>query len=190
MKIFTIVSLLIMEGAEVEKFKITEDIIADVVKVGEKGIYSSCNFIPVKLLSFWDGKGSRIIKNAIITQIGSPRFFEIPAEEDKDEEFILVFKTKYGLYGHNYHGIAFSNGEIKHFGSCEVKNFRIIAQGVVTNNKVANSGWGFQYIVVVKPPIKFLIGLTGCLRATSEGFFISVEKTGIKITNFYQNILN
>jgi hypothetical protein len=183
MKIFTIRPPEIKEGVGVEKLTLTNGVVIDTVQVGEQGRGRKLGVVPVKLLSEWDGKGGRALKNVTLgtTQSGNPKFYEIPAEEDKDEELVLVFRTSFGFRGHNYHYVVSQTGEKQQFDDYKGEDFKIITRGTIADGLAGCMAWGFQYVVIVKPPIKFFIQLTGRLYGHPGEFYVYVKETGVSI---------
>jgi len=183
MKIFTIKPPKIVEGVCVEKLTLTNGVVIDTVQVGETGRGRKLGVIPVKLLSEWDGKGGRVLKNVTLgtTQSGNPKFFEISAEDDKDEELVLVFRTRFGFRGHNYHYVVSQTGEKKQFDDYKGGDFKILTRGTVADGQAGCMAWGFQYVILMKPPMKFFVQLTGRLYGNPGEFNVYVEKTGVSI---------
>jgi len=183
MKIFTIRPPEILEGIGVEKLTLSNGVVIDTVQIGENGRGRKLGVVPVKLLTEWDGKGGRALKNVTLgtTQSGNPKFYEISAGEDKDEKFVLVFRTRFGFRGRNYHYTISPAGEKQQFGDVENEDFKLLVRGVVADGQAGCMAWGYQFIVVVKPPMKFYIQLTGRLYGHPGEFNVYVEKTGVSI---------
>ena len=183
MKIFTIRPPEVKEGVGVEKLTLLNGVVIDTIQVGEQGRGRKLGIVPVKLLTEWDGKGGRTLKNVTLgtTQSGNPKFYEIPAEEDKDEDVILVFRTRYVFRGHNYHYIIFSNGERWGFDNYIGPEFKVITKGIIADGQAGCMAWGSQYIIVVRPPMKFFVQLTGRLYGHPGEFYVYVKKDGVSI---------
>lgn len=198
MKVFTMqdLPLQVVEGAEVKKLKLSNGVIIDTVQVGEQGRGRQLGVIPVQLQTPWDGDGERIIKNAKIGQTlkGSPKFFEIPAEGDNDEDYILVLRTPIGHRGSSEHFVV-CKGEVDKLlllrrstiqdqdkeGSCTLPSLKVLAQGIIAQGLAGMMGAGEQYVLQVSPPMRLEIHINGRLYGEPSTYNIYVEKTGVSV---------
>ena len=109
MKIFTIESGEVSEGARVDSFTLDgAGVTIPAVLVGEKGRGRKLGVLPVQLLpdtyAEWQEKGYTHIHSAQVgvTKAGKPKLFQTEYT-DTTEKCICVFRTKIGFRGGNSH---------------------------------------------------------------------------------------
>lgn len=109
MKVFTIESGLVKEGARIDRFTVKgADIEIPAIIVGEEGRGRQLGVLPVHLLDekydAWKRGESVAIEFARVgqTKTGRPKLIEL-TEPETDEKAIVVFRTKIGFRGGNSH---------------------------------------------------------------------------------------
>lgn len=189
MKVFTIESGRVYEGAEVITFALKNaDVSIPAIIVGEEGRGRQLGVLPVELIkenyNKWKAGETVIVKNARIseTKSGRPKLIEIE-NDDNSNEAIVVFRTKIGFRGSNDHT---GDGNEPFPG-------KVLAEGVIAQGNAGRMGSGSQHVAIMPANTVFRTAYSGRLYgAPSEHFYIfdgdkiiSVTKEERELTNIF-----
>ena len=189
MKIFTIKSGEVYEGAEVVTFALKNaDVSIPAIIVGEEGRGRQLGVLPVQLteenFNKWKKAETVIVHNAKIseTKSGRPKLIEVKSDNDNDKA-IAVFRTKIGFRGSNDHT---GDGDEPFPGE-------ILVSGVIAQGDAGRMGSGDQLVAVIPKNTVFSTKYYGRLYgAPSEHFYvydgdkiISVTKEERELTDIF-----
>lgn len=189
MKVFTIESGKVIEGAEVVTFALKNaDVTIPAVIIGEEGRGRQLGVLPVKLnqenFDKWKAGETVIVKNARIseTRSGKPKLIETSDDNDNDK-VIAVFRTKIGFRGSNDHT---GDGDEPFPGE-------VLVEGVIAQGGAGRMGSGDQLVAVIPKNVVFSTKYYGRLYgAPSEHFYIfdgdkiiSVTKEERELTDIF-----
>lgn len=189
MKVFTIKSGEVYEGAEVVTFQLKHvDVSIPAIIVGEEGRGRQLGVIPVQLteeqFKKWRAGETVIVKNARIseTKSGKPKLIETSDDSDNDK-VIAVFRTKIGFRGSNDHA---GDGDDPFPGE-------ILVSGVIAQGDAGRMGSGDQLVAVIPKNTVFSTKYYGRLYGEpSEHYYIfdgdkiiSVTKEERELTDIF-----
>src|SRR5690606_27814059 len=144
MKVFTIESGKVIEGAELVTFALKNaDVSIPAIIVGEEGRGRQLGVLPVQLteeqFKKWRAGETVIIKNARVseTKSGKPKLIE--TEDSNNEKVIVVFRTQIGFRGSNGHT---GDGDEPFPGD-------ILVCGVIAQGDAGRMGSGDQLVAVI-----------------------------------------
>lgn len=158
MKIYTVESGSVLQGATVTTFELTKaNVKFPAITVGEHSRGSYLGVLPINLIASnyetWKEKGSANVMFANITETksGKPKLQETE-KDDNPEKIILVLQTKIGFRGGNDH--SGDRSEVKTDGTIVFKEFpgNILCSGMISQGAAGRMGSGMQYVAVI--PIK------------------------------------
>lgn len=169
MKVFTIESGKVIEGAEVVTFALKNaDVSIPAIIVGEEGRGRQLGVMPVKLkeknYNKWKNGETVTIHHAKIseTKSGRPKLIEMESNSDNNEA-IVIFRTKIGFRGSNDHT---GNGDEPFPG-------KVLVEGVIAQGDAGRMGSGEQLVAVIPKNVVFSTKYYGRLYgAPSEHFYI------------------
>lgn len=177
MKVFTINSGSVSEGAEVQDVTIeSAGFTFQAISVGEQGRGRKQATLPV------DGRAcvgsretGRKVLNAEVgkTKSGKPKLF---SERDSDNsKCVVVFRTKIGFRGGNSHtgdrkGIE-NEGEYNERLAFEEFPGEILAQGSIAQGTAGRMGGGSQLIAVMPKGVVFRTGYSGRLYGNPSAHY-------------------
>lgn len=169
MKIFTIESGKVYEGAEVITFALKNvDVSIPAIIVGEEGRGRQLGVLPVQLteenFNKWKKAETVIVHNAKIseTKSGRPKLIEVKSDNDNDKA-IAVFRTKIGFRGSNDHT---GDGDDPFPGE-------ILVSGVIAQGDAGRMGSGDQLVAVIPKNVVFSTKYYGRLYgAPPEHYYI------------------
>ncbi len=181
MKIFTIKSGKIEEGARVDSFTLKGvGVTIPAIIVGEEGRGRKLGILPVQLLpntyAEWEEKGSTYIYSAYIgtTKTGKPKLFQT---EDADtlEKCICIFRTMIGYRGGNKHTGDRDGGTEKYWGT-EYPTFHtfpgeVLCEGIIAQGDAGRMGSGEQLVAVMPAGIVFRTGYSGRLYGAPSAHY-------------------
>ena len=151
MKVFTIESGKVIEGAEVVTFALKNaDVSIPAIIVGEEGRGRQLGVLPVQLteenFNKWKKAETVIVHNAQIseTKSGKPKLIETSEDNDNDKA-IAVFRTRIGFRGSNDHT---GDGDEPFPGE-------ILVSGVIAQGDAGRMGSGDQLIAVIPKNVVF-----------------------------------
>ena len=189
MKIFTIKSGEVYEGAEVVTFSLKNvDVSIPAIIIGEEGRGRQLGVLPVQLteeqFKKWRAGETVIVKNARIseTRSGKAKLIEAANGDDSDK-VIAVFRTKIGFRGSNDHT---GDGDEPFPGE-------VLVEGVIAQGDAGRMGSGDQLVAVIPKNTVFSTKYYGRLYgAPSEHFYlfdgdkiISVTKEERELTDIF-----
>lgn len=189
MKVFTIESGKVIEGAEVTTFALKNvDVTIPAITIGEEGRGRQLGVLPVKLTreshNKWKAGETVTIHFAKIseTKSGKPKLIETESNSDNNEA-IVVFRTKIGFRGSNDHT---GDGDEPFPG-------KILVEGVIAQGDAGRMGSGDQLVAVIPKNTVFSTKYFGRLYgAPSEHFYIfdgdkiiSVTKEERELTDIF-----
>src|SRR5690606_8627228 len=169
MKVFTIKSGEVYEGAEVVTFQLKHvDVSIPAIIVGEEGRGRQLGVLPVKLTDEnydkWEAGETVTIQFAKIseTKSGKPKLIEVE-NDNSDNEAIVVFRTKIGFRGSNDHT---GDGDEPFPGE-------ILVSGVIAQGDAGRMGSGDQLVAVIPKNTVFSTKYYGRLYGEpSEHYYI------------------
>lgn len=189
MKVFTIESGKVIEGAEVVTFALKNaDVTIPAIIIGEKGRGRQLGVLPVKLTeenyNKWKAGETVTIHFAKIseTKSGKPKLIEMESNNDNNEA-VVVFRTKIGFRGSNDHT---GDGDEPFPG-------KVLVEGVIAQGDAGRMGSGDQLIAVIPKNVVFSTKYYGRLYgAPSEHYYIfdgdkiiSVTKEERELTSIF-----
>ena len=211
MRIFTIRSGKVIEGAQVESFILKgAGVTIPVVAVGESGRGRRLAIMPVKLLedtfAEWSAEGSTQIKYAVIgkTRSGYPKLIEV-AEPTTDDKALVVFRTMIGYRGSNEHSGDLKKWQCKQCkgegsvvdldesGRCPKCGYyvvqyvwdpfpgEVLVSGIIAQGGAGRMGSGRQLIAIVPRDVVFVTRYSGRLYGAPSAHFYLFD--GEKITS-------
>ena len=169
MKVFTINSGNVSEGASVEDVKIeSAEITFQAISVGERGRGRKLATLPVdQRACVANGeKGYKILTAEIgKTKSGKPKLFS--ENKADDSKCIVVFRTKIGFRGGNSHtgdrlGVE-NEGEYNERLAFEAFPGEILADGEIAQGTAGRMGGGKQLVAVMPKDVVFRTGYSGRL---------------------------
>src|SRR5690606_12199283 len=169
MKVFTIESGKVIEGAEVVTFALKNaDVTIPAIIVGEEGRGRQLGVLPVKLTeenyNKWKTGETVIVHNARIseTKSGRPKLVETSADDNNDK-VIVVFRTKIGFRGSNDHT---GDGDEPFPGE-------VLVEGIIAQGDAGRMGSGEQLVALVPKNTVFSTKYYGRLYGEpSEHFYV------------------
>ena len=169
MKIFTIESGKVYEGAEVVTFALKNaNVSIPAIIIGEEGRGRQLGVLPVKLrdenYNKWKAGETVKIHFAKIseTKSGRPKLVEMESDDNNDKA-IAVFRTKIGFRGSNTHT---GDGDEPFPGE-------VLVEGIIAQGNAGRMGSGRQMIAVISSNTVFRTAYSGRLYgAPSEHFYI------------------
>ena len=184
MKIFTIESGEVSEGARVDSFTLKgAGVTIPAVIIGEEGRGRQLGVLPVQLLSDsykeWQEKGRTHIFFAEIgtTKAGKPKLFQTK-DVDTTEKCICVFRTQIGFRGENSHTGDRDGGMKRDYWGTEHPTFHpfpgeVLCEGIIAQGEAGRMGSGSQIVAVMPAGIVFRTGYSGRLYgAPSAHYYI------------------
>lgn len=189
MKIFTIESGKVYEGAEVVTFTLKgAGVSIPAIIVGEEGRGRQLGVLPAQLneenYKKWKAGETVIVKNARIseTKSGRPKLVETSVDDNNDKA-IVVFRTKIGFRGSNDHT---GDGDDPFPGE-------VLVEGVIAQGDAGRMGSGDQLVALIPKNVVFSTKYYGRLYgAPSEHFYIfdgdkiiSVTKEERELTSIF-----
>lgn len=171
MKIFTISSGNVTEGARVDSFTLKgANITIPAIIIGEEGRGRKLGILPVQLLpdsyKEWQEKGTISIYSAEVgeTKTGRPKLIE--ASEITDiEKCICVFRTKIGFRGSNRHTGDIHGDEFLPFPG------EILCEGIIAQGAAGRMGSGSQLVAVMPAEVVFRTAYRGRLYGAPDSHF-------------------
>lgn len=146
MKVFTIESGRVTEGAEVITFALKNaDVTIPAIIVGEEGRGRQLGVLPVKLTEEnydrWKKGETTVIHHAKIseTKSGRPKLVETTNSDNDNDKAIAVFRTKIGFRGSNDHT---GDGDEPFPGE-------VLVEGVIAQGDAGRMGSGDQLVAVI-----------------------------------------
>lgn len=189
MKIFTIESGKVYEGAEVVTFSLKNaEVTIPAIIVGEEGRGRQLGVLPVKLkeenYNKWKDGETVTIHHAKTseTKSGRPKLIET-VNDDNNDKAIVIFRTKIGFRGSNDHT---GDGDDPFPG-------KILVDGVIAQGDAGRMGSGRQLVAIIPQNTVFRTAYSGRLYgAPSEHFYlfdgdkiVSVTKEERELTGIF-----
>ena len=189
MKIFTIESGKVYEGAEVVTFSLKNaEVTIPAIIVGEEGRGRQLGVLPVKLkeenYNKWKDGETVTIHHAKTseTKSGRPKLIET-VNDDNNDKAIVVFRTKIGFRGSNDHT---GDGDEPFPGE-------VLVEGIIAQGDAGRMGSGEQLVALIPKNTVFSTKYYGRLYgAPSEHFYIfdgdkivSVTKEERELTDIF-----
>jgi len=174
MKIFTIESGKVTEGAKVDSFTLKgAGVTIPAILIGEEGRGRKLGVLPVQLLpeqyKEWQDKGEVTISAALVgeTKAGRPKLIETSGITDT-EKCICVFRTQIGYRGANEHTGDRDGRTEKDFWGAEHPTFyafpgEVLCEGIIAQGDAGRMGSGSQLVAVMPAGIVFRTGYSGRL---------------------------
>lgn len=169
MKVFTIESGKVIEGAEVVTFALKNaDVSIPAIIVGEEGRGRQLGVLPVQLteenFNKWKKAETVIIHNAKTSKTKSCRAKLIETvNDDNNDKAIVVFRTKIGFRGSNDHT---GDGDEPFPGE-------VLVEGIIAQGDAGRMGSGEQLVALIPKNTVFSTKYYGRLYgAPSEHFYI------------------
>ncbi len=170
MKIFTIASGEVSEGARVDSFALKgAGISIPAILVGEEGRGRKLGVLPVQLLpdnyKKWQEERTISIYSAEIgkTKTGKPKLIE--TEITDTEKCICVFRTKIGFRGSNRHTGDILGDEFLPFPG------EILCRGIIAQGAAGRMGSGSQLIAVMPAEVVFRTAYRGRLYGAPDSHY-------------------
>ena len=165
MKIYTVESGNVIEGAKVDSFTLKgAGVTIPAVLVGEEGRGRRLGVLPVQLLpatyAEWEKEGYVYIHSAQVgaTKAGKPKLFQTEAEgTDTTDRCICVFRTKIGFRGGNSHTGDKLGDEFFPFPG------EVLCEGIIAQGTAGRMGSGSQLVAVMPANIVFRTAYRGRL---------------------------
>lgn len=182
MKIFTISSGNVTEGARVDSFTLKgAGVTIPAVLVGEEGRGRRLGVLPVQLLQSsykeWQDKGEVTIFEALVgeTKAGRPKLIETFGITDV-EKCICVFRTQIGFRGGNSHTGDRDGGLERDFWGEERPTFHpfpgeILCEGIIAQGAAGRAGSGSQIVAVMPAGIVFRTEYSGRLYGAPRAHY-------------------
>lgn len=171
MKVFTIKSGFVTEGARVDSYTLKgANITIPVITVGEEGRGRKLGIIPVQLLpdsyKEWQEKGTVSIYSAEIgeTKTGRPKLIET-SEVTDTEKCICVFRTKIGFRGSNRHTGDKLGDEFLPFPG------EVLCEGIIAQGDAGRMGSGSQLVAVMPAGVVFCTAYSGRLYGKPDSHY-------------------
>ena len=184
MKIFTIESGRVTEGAKVDSFTLKgAGVSIPAILVGEEGRSRRLGVLPVQLLSSsykeWQEEGTVLIRSAKVgaTKAGKPKLLETSRITDI-EKCICIFRTMIGFRGGNSHTGDRDGGTEKDYWGAEYPTFHpfpgeVLCEGIIAQGDAGRMGSGKQLAAIIPADIVFRTGYSGRLYgAPSAHYYI------------------
>ena len=175
MKIFTIASGDVTEGARVDSFTLKgAGVTIPAVLVGEEGRGRRLGVLPVQLLpeqhKEWQEEGCVYIYSATVgtTRAGKPKLLQIE-NADTTDRCICVFRTRIGFRGGNSHTGDRDGGFKKDYWDDEERPTfhpfpgEVLCEGIIAQGTAGRMGSGSQIVAVMPAGIVFRTGYSGRL---------------------------
>lgn len=174
MKIFTIESGKVTEGAKVDSFTLKgAGVTIPAIIVGEEGRGRELGVLPIQLLpdsyKEWQEKGCVYIRFAKVgtTKAGKPKLFQTE-DADTTEKCICVFRTMIGFRGGNSHTGDRNGGTEKDYWGTEQPTFHpfpgeVLCEGEIAQGAAGRMGYGDQIIAVMPENVVFRTAYHGRL---------------------------
>jgi len=175
MKIFTIASGDVTEGARVDSFTLKgAGVTIPAVLVGEEGRGRRLGVLPVQLLpeqhKEWQEEGCVYIYSATVgtTRAGKPKLLQIE-NADTTDRCICVFRTRIGFRGGNSHTGDRDGGFKKDYWDDEERPTfhpfpgEVLCEGIIAQGDAGRMGSGSQIVAVMPAGIVFRTGYSGRL---------------------------
>lgn len=173
MKIFTVSSGNVIEGARVDSFTLKgANITIPAIIIGEEGRGRKLGILPVQLLpdsyKKWQEEGTISIYSAEVgeTKTGRPKLIETSGVTDT-EKCICVFRTKIGFRGSNRHTGDRLGDEFLPFPG------EALCEGIIAQGAAGRMGSGSQLVAVMPAGTVFRTGYSGRLYGKpAEHYYI------------------
>lgn len=174
MKIFTVESGKVVEGARVDSFTLKgAGVTIPAVLIGEEGRGRKLGVLPVQLLQSsykeWQDKGEFTIFEALVgeTKAGRPKLIETSGITDT-EKCICVFRTHIGYRGGNSHTGDRDGGFTQDYFGAKYPTFlpfpgEVLCEGIIAQGIAGRMGNGDQLVAVMPAGIVFRTGYSGRL---------------------------
>mgnify|MGYP000906211670 CR=1 FL=1 len=175
MKIFTIASGDVTEGARVDSFTLKgAGVTIPAVLVGEEGRGRRLGVLPVQLLpeqhKEWQEEGCVYIYSATVgtTRAGKPKLLQIE-NADTTDRCICVFRTRIGFRGGNSHTGDRDGGFKKDYWDDEERPTfhpfpgEVLCEGIIAQGDAGRMGSGSQLVAVMPAGTVFRTGYSGRL---------------------------
>ncbi len=185
MKVFTIESGKVKEGARVDSFTLKgAGVTIPAIIVGEEGRGRKLGVLPVHLLpddyKKWQEEGHVYIHSAEIgeTKAGKPKLIETSGITDTTEKCICVFRTMIGFRGSNSHTGDRDGGFEQDYFGAKYPTFHpfpgeILCEGVIAQGAAGRMGSGSQLVAIMPADTVFRTGYRGRLYgAPCEHYYI------------------
>ena len=171
MKIFTIASGEVSEGARVDSFTLKgAGISIPAILVGEEGRGRKLGVLPVQLLpdnyKKWQEERAISIYSAEVgeTKTGKPKLIET-SEITDTEKCICVFRTKIGFRGSNRHTGDMLGDEFLPFPG------EILCRGIIAQGTAGRMGSGSQLVAVMPAEVVFRTAYRGRLYGVPNSHY-------------------
>ena len=171
MKIFTISSGNVTEGARIDSFTLKgANVTIPAIIIGEEGRGRKLGILPVQLLpdsyKEWQEKGTISIYSAEVgeTKTGRPKLIET-SEITDTEKCICVFRTKIGYRGANKHtGDKLGDKFLPFPGE-------ILCEGIIAQGAAGRMGSGSQLVAVMPAEVVFRTAYRGRLYGAPDSHY-------------------
>lgn len=169
-RVFTISLEGVKPFARTWKKNVTDDIVIDVVSVGESGRGRKLSYIPVHTLVRSDEPAEIRFVEIGETKRGAIKFFEVD-HATSDDYCIAVLKSSIGFRGGNRHTGDYYYEE----GVKEVQFYpfpgELLAEGTIAQGAAGAMGSGQQFIVKMPRDVVFRIARSGRLYGALSSFY-------------------
>jgi len=182
MKIFTIESGEVKEGARVDSFTLKgAGVSIPAIIIGEEGRGRRLGVLPVQLLPSsykeWQEEGTVSIHSAKVgeTRAGKPKLFQT---EDADtlEKCICIFRTMIGFRGGNSHTGDRDGGTEESCWGTEHPTFHpfpgeVLCEGKIAQGAAGRMGSGSQLVAIMPADTVFRTGYSGRLYGAPSAHY-------------------